>query len=45
MKDKLLSSSIVVLLFVLAAALILPNRSISGFMTSCGQLIADFFSL
>jgi hypothetical protein len=45
MKDRFLTSGIVVLAFVLGAALILPNRSISGFMTSCGQFIADMFGL
>jgi hypothetical protein len=43
MKERFLSSSIVVVAFVLAAALILPNRSISGFMQTCGQFIADLF--
>lgn len=43
MKDKFLSSSIVILLFVLGAALILPNRSVSGFMQTCGQFISDVF--
>ena len=45
MKDRFLSSSIVVVAFVLGAALILPNRSISGFMVSCGRMIADLFGL
>jgi hypothetical protein len=45
MKDRFLSSGIVIVAFVLAAALILPNRSISGFMQACGQLIADVFGL
>src|SRR5688572_26398145 len=43
MKERFLSSGIVVVAFVLAAALILPNRSISGFMQACGQFIADLF--
>jgi len=43
MKDKLLSSGILILVFVLGAALILPNRSISGFMQMCGQFISDVF--
>ncbi len=43
MKERFLSSGIVVIAFVLAAALILPNRSISGFMQACGQFIADLF--
>jgi hypothetical protein len=41
MKEKFLSSGIVILIFVLGAALILPNRSISGFMQMCGQFISD----
>jgi hypothetical protein len=41
MKDRFLSTGIVVVAFALAAALMLPNRSISGFMQACGQLIAD----
>ena len=45
MKDKFLTSGIVVLAFALGAALILPDRSISRFMESCGQLIADVFGL
>ena len=43
MKDKFLSSSILLLVFILGAALILPNRSISGFMQMCGQFISDVF--
>ena len=43
MKTRFLSSSIVIVAFVLGAALILPDRSISGFMVSCGQFIADLF--
>ena len=43
MKDRFLSSGIVILIFVLGAALILPNRSISGFMQMCGQFISDVF--
>jgi hypothetical protein len=43
MKDRFLSSSILILVFVLGAALILPNRSISGFMQMCGQFISDVF--
>jgi len=43
MKEKFLSSGIVILIFVLGAALILPNRSISGFMQMCGQFISDIF--
>lgn len=43
MKDKFLSSSIIIVFFVLGAALILPNRSISGFMQMCGQFISDVF--
>jgi hypothetical protein len=43
MKDKFVSSSILILVFVLGAALILPNRSISGFMQLCGQFISDVF--
>ena len=45
MRDRFLSSSIVILAFVLAAALVLPNRSISGFMQACEQMIADLFGL
>ncbi len=45
MRDKFLTSGIVVLVFVLGAAMILPDRSISGFMVSCGQMIADLFGL
>lgn len=45
MRDRFLSSGIVVVAFVLAAALILPNRSVSGFMQACGQFIADLFGL
>lgn len=45
MKDRFLSTGIVIVAVVLAAALILPNRSISGFMQSCGQLIADVLGL
>lgn len=45
MKTRFLSSGIVVLAFVLGAALILPDRSISKFMVSCGQFIADLFGL
>ena len=43
MRDKFLTSMLGVLLVVLAAALVLPNRTISGFMQSCGQLISDAF--
>ena len=43
MKDKFVSSSILILVFVLGAALILPNRSVSGFMQMCGQFISDVF--
>jgi len=43
MKDKFLSSGILILVFVLGAALMLPNRSISGFMQMCGQFISDVF--
>lgn len=45
MKDKFLSSGIMVVALLLAAALVLPNRSISSFMQACGQLIADVFGL
>lgn len=45
MKDKFLTSGIVVLAFLLGAALIIPNRDISRFMQSCGQMIADAFGL
>ena len=43
MKEKFLSSSILLLVFVLGAALILPNRTISGLMQTCGQFISDIF--
>jgi len=43
MRDRFLSSSLVILVFVLGIALILPNRSISGFMQMCGQFISDMF--
>jgi hypothetical protein len=43
MKEKFLSSSILLLVFVLGAALILPNRTISVFMQTCGQFISDVF--
>jgi len=43
MKDKFLSSSILILVFVLGVALILPDRSISGFMQMCGEFISDVF--
>ena len=45
MKDRFLTSGIFVLAIMLGAALILPNRTISGFMQSCGQFIADCFGL
>jgi hypothetical protein len=45
MKDKFLTSGIVVLAFVLGIALLLPDRSVSGFMVSCGEFIADLFGL
>lgn len=43
MKEKFLTSSVGVLLVVLAVALILPNRTISGFMQQCGAFISDVF--
>jgi hypothetical protein len=43
MKDRFLSSSILLLVFVLGAALILPNRTISSFMQTCGGFISDLF--
>jgi hypothetical protein len=43
MKDRFLSTTIVLLVFVLGAALILPDRSISGFMQMCGKFISDVF--
>jgi hypothetical protein len=43
MKDKFLTSMCGILIVVLAAALILPNRTISGFMQQCGSFIADLF--
>ena len=45
MKDKFLTSGIVVVAFALVVALILPDRSISRAMESCGQFIADVFGL
>ena len=45
MKDRFLSGGIAIVAVVLAAALILPNRTISGFMQTCGQMIADVFGL
>lgn len=45
MRDKFLSTTIVVVAIALGVALILPNRSISGFMQACGQLIADVLGL
>ena len=43
MRDKFLTSTVAILLVVLAAALILPNRTISGFMQTCGAYISDAF--
>jgi hypothetical protein len=43
MKDKFLTSMCGILIVVLAAALILPNRTISGVMQQCGEFIADMF--
>ena len=43
MRDKFLTSMLGVLLVVLAAALVLPNRTISGFMQTCGGYISDLF--
>ena len=43
MKDKFLTSTIALLVLALASALILPNRSISGFMQACGGFISDLF--
>ena len=43
MRDKFLTTMVGVLLVVLAAALILPNRTISGFMQTCGAYISDMF--
>jgi hypothetical protein len=43
MKDRFLSSTILILVFALGAALILPNRSISGFIEACGKFISDLF--
>jgi hypothetical protein len=43
MKDRFISSTILLLVFVLGAALILPNRTISGVMQTCGQFISDVF--
>ena len=43
MKDKFLTSMCGVLIVVLAAALILPNRTISGVMEQCGEFTANMF--
>ena len=43
MKDKFLTGMCGILIVVLAAALILPNRTISRFMEQCGSYIADVF--
>ena len=43
MRDKFLTSMCGILIVVLAAALILPNRTISGVMVQCGKFIADMF--
>ena len=43
MRDRFLTSSIIILILVLASALILPNRSISGAMQACGEFISDTF--
>ena len=43
MKDKFLTSMVGILILVLAAALILPNRTISGVMQTCGEYISDVF--
>jgi hypothetical protein len=43
MRDRFLTSMVGILLVVLAAALILPNRTISGFMQQCGSYISDVF--
>lgn len=43
MRDKFLTSMCGILIVVLAAALILPNRSISGIMVRCGEFIANVF--
>ena len=43
MKDRFLTSSIVILVVLLASALILPERSLSRFMEGCGEFISDTF--
>ena len=43
MKDKFLTGTCGILVVVLVAALILPNRSVSKFMEQCGSYIADVF--
>jgi hypothetical protein len=43
MKDKFLTSMVGILILVLASALILPNRTISGFMQTCGAFISNLF--
>jgi hypothetical protein len=43
MRDKFLTSTVGILLIMLAAALILPNRTVSGIMQTCGAMISDAF--
>jgi hypothetical protein len=43
MRDKFLTSMCGILVVMLAAALILPNRTISRVMEQCGEFIADMF--
>ena len=43
MKDKFLTSMCGILIVVLAAAVVLPNRTVSRFMEQCGSFIADLF--
>lgn len=43
MRDRFLTGMCGILLIVLAAALLLPNRTISGLMQTCGSYISDVF--
>ena len=41
MKDRFLTSSIILLILVLASVFVLPEKSISRFMEGCGEAISD----
>lgn len=43
MRDRFLTSSIILLILVLASVFVLPERSISRFMEGCGEIISDTF--